>query len=120
MVLIDTGSTHNVFDSTMVKRLKIFAFPMTNMKVMVVDGKKIENAGKCHKVKLHIQGYNLESPFYTVPLGGFDLVLGIQWLQTIATSFVNHQKKFIKFKWEGKKYKLYGFEPPENQIVSSS
>jgi len=44
------------------------------MKVMVADGKKIGNVRKCHKVKLQIQYFNLESEFYTVPLGGVDVV----------------------------------------------
>ena len=77
MVLIDTGSTHNFLDSTIAKRLNIFTFPMPNMKVMVAEGKKIEKVGQCHKVKLQIQDFNLESPFYTVPLGGVDVVIGI-------------------------------------------
>ena len=80
MVLVDTGSTHNFLDSTMAKRLNLFTFPMPNMKVMVADGKKIEQVGKCHKVKLQIKDFHLESPFYTVPLRGVDVVLGIQWL----------------------------------------
>ena len=29
------------------------------MKVMVAYGKKTENVGKCHKVKLQMQEYNL-------------------------------------------------------------
>ena len=120
MVLLDTGNTHNFLDSTMAKRLNIFTFPMPNMKVMVADGKKIEKVGKCHKVKLQIQNFNLESPFYTVPIQGVDVVLGIQWLQTLGTYSANHQKQFISFKWEGQKHKLYGFQAPENQIVSSS
>ena len=62
-VLLDIGSTHNFLDSTMAKRLNIFMFPMPNMKVMVADGKKIEKVGKCHKVKLQIQNFNLESPY---------------------------------------------------------
>lgn len=41
VVLIDSGSTHNFLDSTMVKRLNIITFPMPNMNVMVADGKKI-------------------------------------------------------------------------------
>ena len=52
---------------------------------MVADDKKIEKVGKCHKVKLQIQDFNLESPFCSVPLGGVDVVLGIQWLQTLGT-----------------------------------
>ena len=50
------------------------------MKVMVADGKNIEKVEKCHKVKMQIQDYNLESEFYAAPLGGVDAILGIQWL----------------------------------------
>ena len=45
------------------------------MKVMAAYGKKIENVGKCHKVKIKTQEYNLESDFFAVPLGGVDIVL---------------------------------------------
>ena len=72
------------------------------MKVMVADGKKIKKVGKCHKVKLQIQDYNLDSEFNAVPLGGVDAVLGIQWLQTLGTYSANHQEHFIRFKWKEK------------------
>ena len=80
VVLIDSDSTHNFLDATMAKRLNIFSFPLPNMKVMVADGKRIEKVGKCHRVKLQIQDFSLESSFFTVPLGGVDVVLGVQWL----------------------------------------
>jgi hypothetical protein len=47
------------------------------------------------------------------------MVLGVQWLQTLGTYSANHQKHFIIFKWQGKRYKLYGFQPPQTQVVSS-
>jgi hypothetical protein len=81
--------------------------------------KKIEGMGKHHKVKLQIQDYILESQFYIVPLGGVDVVLGVQWLQTLGTYSANHKKHFIKFRWQGERYKLYGIQPPQNQVVSS-
>jgi len=90
------------------------------MKVMIANGKKIEKVGKCHKVKLQIQDFSLESPFFIVPLGGVDVVLGIQWLRTLGTYVANHQVQFIKFKWGGQKYKLHEFQAPENQVTSSS
>ena len=84
-VLIDSGSTHNFVNVNLAKIFNLFIRPVPNMKVMVVDGKKIDNVGKCHKVKLQMQEYNLESDFLAVPLGGIDVVLGIQWLQTLGT-----------------------------------
>ena len=86
---------------------------------MVEDGKKIENVGKCHKVKLQMQEYNLEFDFFVVPLGGVDIVLGIQWLQTLGNYSANHQEHFIQFNWLGKEYKLYGFQPPQTQLATS-
>jgi hypothetical protein len=52
-------------------------------------------------------------------MGGVDVVLGVQWLQTLGTYLVNHQEHFIQFKWKGKHYKLDGFQPPKTQVVSS-
>jgi hypothetical protein len=89
------------------------------MKVMVAEGKQIGNVRKCHKVKLQIQYFNLESELYTVPLAGVDVILGFQWLQTLGTYSFNHQEHFIKFKWKGKSYKLYGFQPPQTHVVPS-
>ena len=86
---------------------------------MAAYGKKIENVGKCHKVKLQMQKYNLESDFFAVSLGGVDIVLGILRLQTLGTYSANHQEHFIQFNWLGKEYKLYGFQPPKTQLVTS-
>jgi hypothetical protein len=75
IVLIDIGSTHNLLDIKIERKLKLFVYPVPEMKVMVADDKKIGNVGKCHKVKLQIQDFNLESELYTVPLGGVDVFL---------------------------------------------
>ena len=64
---------------------------MPNMKALVAYGKKIENVGKCHNVKLQMQEYNLDSNLFMVPLGGVYVVLEIQWLQTLGTYSTNHQ-----------------------------
>jgi hypothetical protein len=77
-VLIDTRSTHNFLDIKIARKLKLFVYPVRDMKVMVANNKKNGNVGKCHKVKLQIQDFNLESELYTIPLGGVDVVLGVQ------------------------------------------
>ena len=69
IVLIDSGSTHNFVNASLAKIFNLFLCLVPNMKVMVAYGKKIDNVGKCHKVKLQLQEYNLESNFFAVPLG---------------------------------------------------
>lgn len=66
---------------------------------------------------MKLNEYEMESSFYTVPLGGVDVVLGVQWLQTIGTYSTNHQMKFNKFKVDGRKYKLFGFQAPPTQVI---
>ena len=118
-VLIDTRSNHNLLNIKIARKFKLFVYLVPNMKVMVIDGKKIGNVEKFHKVKLQIQDFNLELELYTIPLGGVDVVLGVQWLQTLGTYSVNHQEHFIQFKWQGKSYKLDGFQPPQTQVMLS-
>ena len=118
-VLVDTGSTHNFLDIRVARKLKLFVHPVLDMKVMVADGKKIKKVRKSHKVKLQIQDFKLESELYTLPLAGVGTVLEFQWLQTLGTYSANHQKDFIKFKWQGKNYKLHGFQLADTQVVSS-
>jgi hypothetical protein len=113
IILIETGSTHNFLDIKIARKIKLFVYPIPDRKVMVADEIVFGNVGKFHKVKLQIQDFNLESKLYTVPLGGVDVVLGVQWLQTLGTNSVNHHEYFIQFKWHGKSYKLYGFQPPQ-------
>jgi hypothetical protein len=38
----------------------------------------------------------------SIPMGGADVVLGIQWLQSLRTMAFNFQELFMKFSLEGK------------------
>ena len=68
---------------------------------------------------MKLNQYEMETIFYTISLGGVYFILGVQWLQTLGTYSANHQKQFIKFKMDGRKYKLLGFQVLPTQIISS-
>jgi hypothetical protein len=38
----------------------------------------------------------------SIPMGGADVVLGIQWLQSLGTTTFHFQELFMKFSLEGK------------------
>ena len=46
--------------------------------------------------------YVLNSPMDSIPMGGADVVLGVQWLQSLGTIDFNFQELFMKYFSEGK------------------
>ena len=46
--------------------------------------------------------YVLNSPMLSIPMGGVDVVLGVQWLQSLWMIAFNFQEIFLKYSWEGK------------------
>ena len=79
-MLIDSGSTHNFIHSKIAKDLNCFIYPSPEFQVMVADGKTINCIGKCHNINLSTGEYVLKIPMISIPMGGADVVLGVQCL----------------------------------------
>lgn len=47
-----------------------------------------------------IQGEKFVSDFFTIPIGGYGMVLGVQWLSTLGDIKCNFQQMVMEFKWE--------------------
>ena len=64
--------------------------------------------------------YVLNIPIIAIPMRGDDVVLGVQWLQSLGTMAFNFQKLFLKFLWEGKGYYLNGITGKPIKVISSN
>ena len=64
--------------------------------------------------------YVLTSPMLSIPMGGVDVVLGVEWLQSLGTVPFNFQELFLKFFLEGKEVKLRGITRKQGKIISSN
>jgi len=42
--------------------------------------------------------YVLNDSFFVSPIGGVDVILGIQWLHLLGTYATNHAEEFMEFK----------------------
>ena len=87
---------------------------------MIADGGTINFSGKCHNINLSMGEYVLNSPMISIPMGGVDVVLGVQWLQSVGTMDFNFQNIFMKFSWEGKEYELNGITGKPSKAISSN
>jgi hypothetical protein len=56
----------------------------------------------------------------SIPMGGVDIVLGIQWLQSLGTMAFNFQELFMKFSLEGKEIALRGITGKPGKVISSN
>ena len=92
MILIDSGSLHNFIDTIIENKLNMFVYLASKFQVAIVRNKITSYNGKCHKLKLSINDYQLNSPLYPKYIIGMDVVLVSQWLEMIGMLGLNLQK----------------------------
>ena len=87
---------------------------------MIANGGTINCSGKCHNIKLSMGEYVLTRPMLSIPMGCVDVVLGVQWLQSLGTIAFNFQEPFMKFSAKGKEVELRGIGGKQGKIISSN
>ena len=98
---MDLGSTHNFIHCKVAKELNCFLYPAPKCQVILANGGTINSSEKCHNIKLTMGEYVLNSPMLSIPIGGVDVVLKVQWLQYLGTIAFNFQEIFLKIKSYG-------------------
>jgi hypothetical protein len=96
-VLIDSFSTHNFINYKLAKLPNYFLYLALEFQAMVVDGGTINSSGKCHSIKLNMGECLLDNPTISIQMGGVDVVIGVQWLQSLGTMALNFQELFMRF-----------------------
>jgi len=90
-LFIGSGSTRIFIHYKLSKILNCFIYLTLEFEVMIVDGGTINCLEKCHNINLTMGEYVLNSPMIFIQMGGFDVVLGVQWLQSLGTMVLNFQ-----------------------------
>jgi hypothetical protein len=57
---------------------------------------------------------------FTLPMGGADVVLGIQWLQSLGTMAFNFQELFMTFSLQRKEIELRGITGKPGKVIISN
>ncbi|GJR68291.1 retrotransposon-related protein [Tanacetum coccineum] len=95
-LLADCGSTHNFLDLHDARRLRCNMSKTCLLQVSVANGQVMSSIYECKNFKWSIQGQEFETDVMILPLGGCEIVLGIQWLATLGTiqfDFKNLERK---------------------------
>lgn len=84
IILVDTGSTNDFIDATMVRKLNYTIQPLLGVSVTVSNGEQIAAQGICKDVQWETNSWKQLTDFLVLPLMGCDLVLGVDWLQKLG------------------------------------
>lgn len=117
IMLVDSGSTHNFLSVDVASQLGLHPDKNTSFEVLVANGEKLISQGKCSNVQVWLNGTLFLLEFYLLSLGGYDSVLGAQWLRTLGPILWDFSKLMMSFQWMGSELTLTGLVEPANQLI---
>jgi hypothetical protein len=95
--LLDLGSSHSFISESAARRTGLPISAQPRMTATVANGERITCPGVLHHVTFSVQGDVFSTDLFVMPLAGYDVVLGAQWLGTLGpvTHFKRRTMSFI-------------------------
>ncbi|GJS32512.1 retrotransposon-related protein [Tanacetum coccineum] len=107
-LLVDCGGTHNFLDLHAVKIMECNLSKICPLQVSVANREVMSSVYKCKNFGWSIQGQVFETDVMILPLGGCEIVLGIQWLATLGVIQFDFKNLVMDFVVNGKRCVLRG------------
>ena len=84
VALVDTGSTHNFITEVAAHRTELPILPRPRLTATVANGEKVACPGVLQQAAISIEGMTFDGNLYVMPLAGYDIVLGTQWMAALG------------------------------------
>ncbi|KAF7802354.1 Retrotransposable element Tf2 [Senna tora] len=108
LIMIDSGASHNFISSSLVTQLSLPRENTSIYEVTVGDGHVVKGQGICKGLKVEMQGAEIKQNFYLFNLGEVDVILGIEWLESLGEVSVNWRLLTMRYKVNEKEIALKG------------
>ena len=102
VALLDTGSTHNFIGERAAYRSGMHIQPRPRLTATVANGERVTCPGVIRDAPIRVQGDTFHVDLFVMPLAGFDLVLGTQWLGTLGPIVWDVAARTMQFQREGR------------------
>ena len=107
-VLIDTGASHSFISQALVEKLELPISATAAFWVKVGSAHQFKSQGSCEGVSLQLPYLEVNQRLFLFPLDGAEIVLGLDWLETLGDVWANFKEATLKILWKGKKVVLKG------------
>ncbi|XP_071901048.1 uncharacterized protein [Coffea arabica] len=116
-IFIDCGSSHNFVHPKVVQKLGLTTHRVDPLVIEVADGNKLTTQDLCKDFTWKMHGQEFKADLLMLPVGGCELVLGIQWLTTLGDVKWNFGELRMEFMQAGHKVVLRGMKRQGLQLV---
>lgn len=98
VILSDLGATHNFISLSLVQHKQIPVTKTDSYGATMGTRNSVRGKGVCRSVTLQVQGVDIIDDFLLLNLGSADIILGIQWLESLGTVQTNWKSQVMKFR----------------------
>lgn len=117
VVLVDSGASHNFISRKLVNALGLSSQCFSGINIKLGDGHKVFVTEKCVQFHIWIGDCEFTLDALLFDMDHLDLVLGMEWLNTLGDVIHNWKQHSMQFMWNGKPIKIQGLSriPPSLQ-----
>ena len=113
LLIIDSGASHNYIAKELVISLNLPVTDTTKFVVTLGDGSRKDSQGICEGLKIIMGKKVLNINAYVLEIGGIDLILGMEWLETLGEVKSDWRRKIMSFQQGGQTITLKGYQADE-------
>ena len=100
-ILVDSGSSSSFVNEALVPRLTgVVSVPMSTS-ILVTGGTQLTTLAVLLQVPWSVGDCSFQSDFRVLPLGSFDVVIGMDWLATYSPMQIHWQEKWMAIPYHG-------------------
>lgn len=120
LILLDSGSSSNFLAENVVNKLGLQCETVPATQVTIADGGKMQCNQLVSGVEWWCQGHTFTIDFKVLNLGGYDMILGMEWLESFSPMWIDWRRKRIRFTYMGDRVSLNGVKPNLSQTTMLS
>ncbi|XP_017233152.1 uncharacterized protein LOC108207202 [Daucus carota subsp. sativus] len=95
-MLVDTGSSLSCIDNKVVKNIGLQKQNCDAITVKLADGRTVVSSFYVPKVKWTIQQYEFEFDLRIIDISGWDMIIGVDWLEQFSPIMFDFKKLYLK------------------------
>lgn len=108
LILLDSGSSSSFISSNLAHQLNLPVHDTSEDTVVIADGTKMKSNTMVKGLRWWTQGHTFHTDVRILPIGCYDIILGMDWLSDFKPMWIHWKKHIMKFTHNKRRITLKG------------